>query len=103
MARPFFLYLPFPQPHLPLHPEPSFAGHARRGAYGDVIEELDHGVGRILDTLRRLKLDRRTLVVFTSDNGPWVRHGLAGGSSGLLRDGKGSTWEGGVREPSLWW
>ncbi|MCO5297362.1 MAG: sulfatase [Fimbriimonadaceae bacterium] len=100
---PFFLYVPFPEPHIPLHPGPAFQGKSRRGTYGDVIMEVDASVGRILESFRRLQLDRRTLVVFTSDNGPWVLRGLGGGSAGLFRDGKGSTWEGGVREPSIWW
>lgn len=101
---PFFLYLPFTMPHVPLFASKEFAGKSPRGLYGDVVEELDSAVGRVLDTLRAEGLSRKTLVVFTSDNGPWLTQKLAGGSAGLLRDGKGSTWEGGMREPAIaWW
>ena len=79
------------------------AGRSLRGLYGDVVEEIDAGVGRILDTLCELKLERRTLVVFSSDNGPWLAFDEHGSSAGLLREGKGSTWEGGMREPALFW
>jgi arylsulfatase A-like enzyme len=72
--------------------------------YGDVVEELDWSVGQVLDTLRKQGLADNTLVFFTSDNGPWLVKDLAGGSAGPLRDGKGSTWEGGMREPGIaWW
>ncbi len=102
--RPFFVYLPFTMPHVPLFASREFAGRSRRGLYGDVVEEIDAAVGRILQTLRDLKLDRHTLVFFTSDNGPWLIFKDQGGSAGLLRDGKGSTWEGGMREPTItWW
>ncbi len=101
---PFFLYLPYAMPHIPLHPGKAFAGRSTRGTYGDVIEEIDWSVGLILDTLRKQGLSQKTLVLFTSDNGPWIIKGKRGGSSGLLRDGKGSTWEGGMREPAIaWW
>ncbi|MEZ6195613.1 MAG: sulfatase [Planctomycetota bacterium] len=98
---PFFLYLPYAMPHVPLHPGEAFAGRSPRGAYGDVIEEIDDSVGRILDGLRAAGVEKNTLVLFTSDNGPWIIKGLEGGSAGLLRDGKGSTWEGGMRVPAL--
>jgi len=102
--EPFFVYLPHSMPHVPLFRSPDFAGRSRRGLYGDVIEEIDWSVGQVLDTLRELKLDENTLVFFTSDNGPWLIFNDHGGSAGLLRDGKGSTWEGGMREPTLaWW
>ncbi len=101
--RPFFVYLAHNFPHVPLFASPEFAGRSQRGLYGDVVEEIDAGVGRILDTLRELKLDRRTLVIFSSDNGPWLLFDQHGGSAGLLREGKGSTWEGGMREPALFW
>jgi arylsulfatase A-like enzyme len=102
--RPFFLYLAHTFPHVPLFASGQFKGQSRRGLYGDVVEEIDWSVGRVLDTLRRERLDRKTLVFFTSDNGPWLIQGEAGGSAGLLRDGKGSTWEGGMREPGIaWW
>jgi arylsulfatase A-like enzyme len=101
---PFFLYLPHSMPHVPLFRSTEFAGQSRRGLFGDVVEELDWSVGRVLDTLRELQLDEKTLVFFTSDNGPWLVFDEQGGSAGLLRDGKGSTWEGGMREPTLaWW
>jgi arylsulfatase len=101
--KPFFVYLPYAMPHLPLHPGEDFAGESTRGPYGDVVEEIDHHVGRIMDRLRELELAENTLVIFTSDNGPWIIKGEEGGSSGLLRDGKGSTWEGGVRVPAIFW
>ncbi|HRX78608.1 MAG TPA: sulfatase [Pirellulaceae bacterium] len=101
---PFFLYLPHSMPHVPLFCSSDFSGKSRRGLFGDVIEEIDWSVGQVLDTLRELELDSNTLVVFTSDNGPWLIFDEQGGSAGLLRDGKGSTWEGGMREPTLaWW
>ncbi len=102
--KPFFLYLPHTFPHVPLFASPDFKGRSRRGLYGDAVEELDWSVGQVLETLRREKLADNTLVVFTSDNGPWLVRNLAGGSGGLLRDGKGSTWEGGMRVPAIaWW
>ena len=82
---------------------PSFVGHSAGGIYGDVIEEIDWSTGRILDALRAAGLDRRTLVVFTSDNGPWLPFKTHGGSAGPLREGKGTTWEGGVRTPAIFW
>ncbi len=101
--RPFFIYLAHSMPHVPLFASEKFDGTSRRGLYGDVIEEIDWSVGRVLDTLRELDLGERTLVVFTSDNGPWLIFDQHGGSAGLLRDGKGCTWEGGMREPALFW
>jgi len=102
--RPFFLYFPHTFPHVPLFASKAFKGKSLRGLYGDVVEELDWSVGQILDTLRRLGLAENTLVMFTSDNGPWLVMRLRGGSAGLLRGGKGSTWEGGMREPFVaWW
>jgi arylsulfatase A len=89
---------------VPLFASDKFRGASRRGIYGDVVEELDWSVGQVLQTLHDEGLSRNTLVVFTSDNGPWLIQDLHGGSAGLLRDGKGSTWEGGMREPFLvWW
>jgi len=101
---PFFLYFAHTFPHVPLYASDAYRDTSRRGLYGDVVEELDWSVGRILDTLRGLGLAQDTLVYFTSDNGPWLICGLRGGSAGLLRGGKGSTWEGGMREPCIaWW
>ncbi len=102
--EPFLLYVAHTFPHTPLFASSKFRGTSRRGLYGDVVEELDWSVGQILETLRREKLDRKTLVFFTSDNGPWLIMNQQGGSAGLLRDGKGSTWEGGMRVPGIaWW
>ena len=101
--EPFFLYMAHSFPHVPLFASDAFLGKSKRGLYGDVVEELDHSVGRILDTLRDLDLEENTLVVFTSDNGPWLSQGRNGGSAGLLRGGKFQTWDGGMREPSIFW
>ncbi|MBI1311476.1 sulfatase-like hydrolase/transferase [bacterium] len=102
--RKFFLYLPHSLPHVPLFRSKEFEGRSLRGLFGDVVEEIDWSVGQVLDTLRRLKLDQNTIVWFTSDNGPWLTFNEHGGSAGLLRDGKGTTWDGGMREPSVcWW
>ncbi len=102
-SNPFFLYLAHSMPHMPLFRSKDFENKSARGLYGDVIEELDANVGRLLDTLRQLKLDRNTLVVFTSDNGPWALFDEQGGSAGLLRGAKGGTYEGGMREPTIFW
>jgi arylsulfatase A-like enzyme len=102
--RPFFLYVPHSFPHTPLFASEKFKGKSRRGIYGDVVEELDWSVGQILETLRRERLADNTFVFFTSDNGPWLIMNQQGGSAGLLREGKGSTWEGGMRVPGIaWW
>ncbi|MCC7335061.1 MAG: sulfatase [Pirellulaceae bacterium] len=101
--HPFFIYLAHNLPHVPLFASKEFTGTSRRGLYGDVIEEIDWSVGQILETLRAEGLDGNTMVVFTSDNGPWLTFDAHGGSAGLLRDGKGSTWEGGMREPTIFW
>ena len=100
---PFFLYLAHSLPHIPLARSADFAGKSAGGTYGDVVEEIDFSTGRILDALKAAGLDRKTLVVFTSDNGPWLPFGSHGGSAGVLRDGKGTTWEGGVRTPAIFW
>ncbi len=99
--RPFFLYLSYNMPHIPLFRSNAFAGASARGRYGDAVEEIDWSVGQILDSLKRLGLDENTVVFFTSDNGPWLIFNEQGGSAGPLRGGKGSTWEGGMREPFL--
>jgi arylsulfatase A-like enzyme len=99
--RPFFLYLPHTAVHVPIHPGKAFQGKSRNGRYGDWVEEVDWSTGRVLGALRELKLDARTLVLFTSDNGPWRSQGKDGGVAGALRGGKTSTWEGGVREPTI--
>jgi arylsulfatase A-like enzyme len=99
--KPFFLYMPHTFPHTPLFASDRFRGKSARGLYGDVVEELDWSVGEIRRTLAELGVERNTLIVFTSDNGPWLIKQQQGGSAGLLRDGKGSTWEGGMREPFI--
>lgn len=101
--QPFFLYLPHTMPHVPLYASEKFAGKSPRGLYGDVVETIDWSTGEILRTLREQGLAESTLVVFSSDNGPWRTQGPRGGSAGLLRGGKGSTFEGGVREPGIFW
>ena len=103
-ARPFFLYFPHTFPHVPLFASPEFRGRSARGLYGDVVEELDWSVGQLLATLRGEGLAENTLVVFTSDNGPWLTQFEQGGSAGLLREGKGCTYDGGMRVPAIaWW
>ncbi len=91
--KPFFLYLPYATPHVPLYASKDFENSSKRGKYGDAIEEIDWSVGEILKTLKAQGLAENTLVFFTSDNGPWIIKDLKGGSSGLFRDGKGSTWK----------
>jgi arylsulfatase len=108
-ANPFFIYLAYTLPHLPLYPNSEFAGKSLRGTYGDIIEQLDASLGRVLDALAKEGLAQNTLVVFTSDNGPWIYwrkdkgERLNVGDSGPFRDGKGSGWEGGVRVPGVFW
>ncbi len=112
-AQPFFVYIPHTMPHTRLDASPRFKGKSGRGLYGDVIEEIDFNVGRILDALNETKLAENTYVLFTSDNGPWLiknkaladghRPGDHGGSAGALRSGKVSTFEGGVRVPTILW
>jgi len=93
---PFFLYMPHTYPHIPLAASEKFRGRSPQGIYGDVLEELDWSVGQILETLKKHGLDNNTLVIFTSDNGPWYQ-----GSPGFLRGRKGMTFEGGVRVPFI--
>jgi arylsulfatase len=100
-ARPFFLYLPHVMPHVPIHASPSFRGRSARGLYGDVVEELDSSVGELLAELARLDLDRDTIVIFLSDNGPFLSYGTHAGSAGPLREGKLTAYEGGLRVPCL--
>jgi arylsulfatase len=99
--KPFFLYLAHTAPHPPLSASDRFRGKSERGLYGDVVEELDWSVGETLRALREEAIEGNTLVIFTSDNGPWLAMEENGGSAGLLREGKGSTWDGGVRVPLL--
>lgn len=101
--KPFFLYLAHSMPHIPLFASPDFLGKSQQGLYGDVIEEIDWSVGQVLQTIRELELKKNTLVVFTSDNGPWLAFKTHGGSAGPLRAGKGTTFEGGQRVPTIFW
>ncbi|MDA1275541.1 MAG: sulfatase-like hydrolase/transferase [Verrucomicrobia bacterium] len=98
---PFFLYMPHVMPHVPIFASENFRGRSKHGIYGDVIEELDWSVGEILGTLKRLGIDDRTLVIFFSDNGPWLSYGEHAGSATPLREGKLTTFEGGVRVPCI--
>jgi len=99
--RPFFLYFAHTMVHVPLFAGEKFEGRSKAGVFGDVVEEIDWSVGQIFDALKRNGIDERTLVIFTSDNGPWLSYGDHAGSTGGLREGKGTTWEGGVRVPCL--
>jgi arylsulfatase A-like enzyme len=99
--NPFFVYLAHPMPHVPLFVSDKFKGKSEQGLYGDVMMEIDWSVGQIMQTLKELKLEENTLVIFTSDNGPWLNYGNHAGSSGGLREGKGTTFEGGQRVPCL--
>src|SRR5207253_295899 len=99
--RPFFLYVAHNMPHVPLFVSDRFKGKSERGLYGDAIMEIDWSVGQILEALNRHGLDEKTLVVFTSDNGPWLLYGNHAGSALPLREGKTTTFDGGVREPCI--
>ena len=99
--NPFFVYLPHPMPHVPLFVSDKFKGKSEQGLYGDVMMEIDWSVGEILQTLKETGLEENTLVIFTSDNGPWINYGDHAGSTGGLREGKGTSFEGGQRVPCL--
>jgi len=99
--RPFFLYVPHSMAHVPLFVSDKFKGKSEQGLYGDVMMEIDWSVGQILSTLKRLDIDERTLVIFCSDNGPWLSYGDHAGSAKPLREGKGTTFDGGQREPTV--
>jgi arylsulfatase A len=101
--NPFFIYLAHNMPHVPLFRSPAFENRSERGIYGDVIEEIDWSMGQIRMALEENGIAENTLVIFTSDNGPWLRFNQHGGSAGLLREGKGSTFEGGMRVPAIFW
>ena len=100
-GRPFFFYLAHSMPHVPLHVSGKFKGKSQQGLFGDVIMEVDWSVGEVLKALKQHKLEKNTLVIFTSDNGPWLSYGNHAGSAGPLREGKGTCWEGGTREPCI--
>jgi arylsulfatase A-like enzyme len=99
--NPFFLYLPHTMAHVPLGVSDKFKGKSAQGMYGDVMMELDWSVGEILKTLKECGIDENTLVIFTTDNGPWLNYGNHGGSAGGLREGKGTPFEGGFRVPCI--
>lgn len=99
--RPFFFYLAHTMVHVPLHVSDKFRGKSEQGLYGDAVMEVDWSVGEILAALKKHKLEENTLVIFTSDNGPWLSYGNHGGSALPLREGKGTCWEGGTREPCI--
>ncbi len=99
--HPFFLYIAHPMPHVPLFVSEERRGASGAGLYGDVIHEIDWSVGQILQTLQEMDIDDQTLVLFTSDNGPWLSYGNHAGNTGSLREGKGTAWEGGVRVPFI--
>lgn len=102
-GRPFFLYLAHPMPHWPVYASEKFQGKSARGVYGDCVEEVDWSVGEIRKTLKDNGLDKNTLVIFTSDNGPWLIYKQQAGSAGPLREGKASMYEGGFRVPCIVW
>tara|TARA_R110002153_G_scaffold2070_2_gene10092 strand:- start:3848 stop:5281 length:1434 start_codon:yes stop_codon:yes gene_type:complete len=99
--NPFFLYVPHPQPHVPLFVSDKFKGKSNRGLYGDVIMELDWSVGEIIKSVEKNGLTENTIIIFTSDNGPWLAYGNHSGSAYPFREGKGTGWEGGQREPFI--
>ena len=98
-GEPFFIYVPHPMVHVPLYCSDEWNGKTGMGLYADVVGEVDEGVGKILDTIDKLGLEENTLVIFTSDNGPWLSYGEHAGQTGIYREGKGTTFEGGVRVP----
>jgi arylsulfatase A-like enzyme len=98
---PFFLYLAHPMPHVPLFVSDKFEGKSERGLYGDVIMEIDWSVGQVLESLKSKGLEENTLVIFLSDNGPWLSYSLHAGSAYPLKEGKGTSWDGGVKIPSI--
>lgn len=98
---PFFVYLPHSMPHVPIAASAKFKGKSKQGTYGDVLMEIDWSVGEIMKALKDNGLDKNTVVIFTSDNGPWLNYGNHAGSSGGLREGKGNSFEGGQRVPCI--
>jgi arylsulfatase len=99
--KPFFLYLAHRMPHVPLHVSDKFRGKSGAGLFGDVIAEIDWSVGEVMNALRSHGLEENTLVIFTSDNGPWTSYGDHAGSAGIYREAKGTAWEGGTRVPCI--
>jgi len=101
--KPFFLYFAHSMVHTPLFTSEDFQNTSSRGLFGDVMAEVDWSVGQVISTLEKFNIDKNTLVIFTSDNGPWLMMRENGGSAGLLKDGKGTTWEGGMRVPGIFY
>ena len=99
--NPFFLYLPHPMPHVPIAVSNKFKGKSTQGLYGDLMMEIDWSVGEIVKAVKQNNLEENTLVIFTSDNGPWLNFGNHAGSTGGLREGKGTSFEGGQRVPTI--
>jgi arylsulfatase A-like enzyme len=99
--KPFFLYLAHNMPHVPLYVSEKFRGKSEQGLYGDVMMEIDWSVGEIRKKLEELGLEKNTLIIFTSDNGPWLSYGGHAGLQAGLREGKGTSWEGGIRVPAI--
>ncbi len=99
--KPFFLYLPHSMPHVPINASAAFKGKSKQGLYGDVMMEIDWSVGEIQKALKANGIENNTLIIFTSDNGPWLNYGNHAGSTGGLREGKGSSFEGGMRVPCI--
>ncbi|MFQ5504707.1 MAG: sulfatase [Planctomycetota bacterium] len=103
-ARPFFLYVPHSMVHVPLFVSDKFRGKSGKGLFADVMMEVDWSVGQILGAIRKHGIEKHTLVIFSSDNGPWLSYGDHAGSAGPLREGKGTMFDGGCREPTvMWW
>lgn len=101
--QPFFIYLAHPMPHVPLFVSDKFKGKSQQGLYGDVMMEIDWSVGEIVKQVHQLGMEKNTLIILTSDNGPWINYGNHAGSTGGLREGKGTTYEGGQRVPCIFW
>jgi len=101
--QPFFIYLAHPMPHVPLFVSDKFKGESQQGLYGDVMMEIDWSVGEIVKQVHQLGIEKNTLIILTSDNGPWINYGNHAGSTGGLREGKGTTYEGGQRVPCIFW
>lgn len=97
--KPFFLYLAHPMPHVPLAVSSKFKGKSGGGLYGDVVSEIDWSIGKVMEALKKNGVDKNTILIVTSDNGPWLSYGNHGGSTGGLREGKGTAWDGGTRVP----
>ena len=100
-GKPFFLYLAHNMPHAPVFASKAFQGRSKGGRYGDTIEEIDWSVGQVMEAIKDAKVEEKTLIVFTSDNGPWTMFGPHGGTAKPLRGEKGTSWEGGYRVPGI--